>query len=84
MQQQVVTLVYNPAHDEAYNKACATSKNSDQPAHPRSLIRVFADRMFLLQSTGYPKRDKRKPLPNWVPWTDVHADLGLCWSHRSY
>ena len=50
-----------PAQDKAYNKACATSENSDQPAHPRSLIRVFADRICLLQPPGYPKREKRDP-----------------------
>ena len=70
-----------PAHDKTYNRTCATSEDSDQPAHPRSLIRVFADRMCLLQPPGYPKRDKRKPLSHWM---DVQADLSLCWSHRSY
>ena len=40
--------------------ACATSEDSDQPAHLRSLIRVFADRMCLLQPPGYPKRDKKR------------------------
>ena len=60
------------AHDKTYNKSCATSEDSDQPAHPRSLIRVFADRMFLLQPPGYPKRDKREPLLYVV---DVQADL---------
>ena len=29
---------FESAHDETYNKTCATSENSDQPAHPRSLI----------------------------------------------
>ena len=29
---------YKPAHDKAYNKTCATTLGSDQPAHPRSLI----------------------------------------------
>ena len=69
------------AHDKIYNKTCATSEDSDQPAHPRSLIRVFADCICLLQPPGYPKRDKREPLPYWV---DVQADLSLCWSHMSY
>ena len=32
-----------------------TSKDSDQPAHPRSLIRVFADRLCLLQPSSYPE-----------------------------
>ena len=41
--------IFEPAHDKTYNKTCAISEDSDQPAHPRSLIRVFADRMCLLQ-----------------------------------
>ena len=48
---------------------------------PRRLVRVFADRMCLVQPPGYPKRDEREPLPYLV---DVQADLSLCWSHRSY
>ena len=51
---------YEPAHDKTYNKTCATSKYSDQPMHPRSLIRVFADGMCPLQSPSYPKRDEKK------------------------
>ena len=56
-------FTYEPAHDKTYTKAYATSEDSDQPAYPRSLIRVFADRMCLLQPPGYPKGDKREPLP---------------------
>ena len=59
----------------------ATSEDSDQPAHLRSLIIVIADRMCLLKPPGYPKRDTQEPLPYWV---DVQADLCLYWSHRSY
>ena len=50
----------------------ATSEDSDQTAHLRSLIRVFAGHMCLLQPQGY---------PNWV---DVQAYLRLCCSQRSY
>ena len=63
-----------PAHDKTYKKSCATSEDSDQPAHPRSLIRVFADRMCLLQPSGYPKRDKLDPF-------HVQGDKSLCWLH---
>ena len=70
-----------PVHDKTYNKTCATSEDSDQPAHPRSLIRIFADRMCLLQPPGYPKWNKREPLPYWM---GVHAVLSICWSDRSY
>ena len=33
----------------------ATSEDSDQALHLRSLIRVFADRMYPLQPPGYPE-----------------------------
>ena len=49
----------------------ATIEDSAQPAHPRNVCRVFADRMCILQPLGYPNRDK---------WDS----LSLCWSHRSY
>ena len=62
-------------------KTCAISEDSDQPAHARSLIRVFADRVCLLQIPGYPKRDKQEALSYWV---NVQVDRSLCWSHRSY
>ena len=41
-------FLFEPAHDKTDNKTCAISEDSDQPAHPRSLIRIFADRMCLL------------------------------------
>ena len=68
----IIPNEYEPAHDKTYTTTCATSEDSDQPAHSRSLIRVFADRMCLLQHPGYPKRDTREPLPYWV---DVDALL---------
>ena len=77
----VITPRNKPAHDKTYNKTYATSEDSDQPAHPRSLIRVFADRIWLLQPSSYPKRDKQKPLSFWL---DAQADLSLYWSHKSY
>ena len=61
-------------------KTCATSEGTDQPALPRSLISVFGDRFYLLQSEGYPKKDKREPLPY---WSAIQADLIIFWSHRS-
>ena len=60
---QAYLLKCEPAHDKTYSKTCATSKDSDQPAHPHSLIRVFIDLMYLLQPPGYPKKDKQDPLP---------------------
>ena len=37
-----------PALDKTYKKTCASCKDSDQPAHPCSLIRVSADCMSSL------------------------------------
>ena len=71
----------NMSQCKTYNKTFATSEDSDQPAHPRSLIRVFTDRMYLLQPPGYLKRDRRELLLYWV---GIQADLSLCWSQRSY
>ena len=71
---ETIERLIEPAHDITYDKTCATSEDSDQPAHPRRLIRVLADRMCLLQPQGYPKMGKREPLPYWV---DVQAELSL-------
>ena len=51
--------INEPEHDKTYIKTCATSKDSDQPVDPRSLIRVFTDRMCLLQRPGYPKGEDK-------------------------
>ena len=67
--------------DKTYNRTWVTSEDSDQPAHPYSLVRVFADRTCLLQPLGFPKKDEQELLPYWV---DVQADLSLCWLHKSY
>ena len=73
LNSDAVQITNEPAHDKTYNKSCATSDDSDQPAHTRSLIRVFADRMCLLQPPGCPKRYKLGPY-----CMDVHVDPSLC------
>ena len=70
----IVLQAYERVHDKNYSKTCAISQDSDQSVHLCSLIRVFADHMCLLQSPGYPKRDKGEQLPYWV---DVQADLNF-------
>ena len=37
--------INEPWHRISNNVVCATSKDSDQPAHTRSLIRAFASRL---------------------------------------
>ena len=80
-EEKKTSITYEPAHDKTYNKTCATSEDSDQPTHPRRLIKVFVDRMCLLRLPGFSKEDEREPLPYWVA---VQADLSLCWLHQSY
>ena len=43
-------LLIETTHDKTYKRTCATSEDLDQAAHPRSLIRVLANHMCLLQA----------------------------------
>ena len=71
----MVHLSFEPVHDTAHKKTCSTSEDSDQPAYPLRLIRVFAYRMCLLQPPGYSKRNKQE---HFLHWVDVQqADLCL-------
>ena len=45
---EIVNLPFEQVHEISNNVVCATSKASDQPAHTRSLIRVFASRLSIL------------------------------------
>ena len=49
-------ILNEPAHDKTYNKICATSEDSDQPAHPRSHISL-TDRICLLLPPGLFKEE---------------------------
>ena len=73
-------MINEPAHDKTYNKSCETSKDSDQPAYPRSLIRIFADRMCRLQ----PPAIQREINKNLAKLGGLNDDLSFCWSHKYY
>ena len=45
---QAVTYFHCSEYMSRDNVICAISKNSDQPAHMRSLIRAFASRLNIL------------------------------------
>ena len=49
----IVLLVYEPQHEIANNVVCATSKGSEQPAHMRSVVTVFASRWNILRKVSY-------------------------------
>ena len=41
-------LIFEARHEISNNMVCANSKDSDQPAHKRSLIKDFASRLNIL------------------------------------
>ena len=59
---------------------CVPSKDSDQPGHPPSLIRVFAVRMKKPWFLSYPLSAQRRLWSDWADlWSDW-ADLSLRWA----
>ena len=44
-----------PGHSISYKIAPAPSEYSDQPAHPRNLIRVYTVRLKMISIFGYQK-----------------------------
>ena len=45
--------INEPRHEISNNVVGATSKDSDQPVHTRSLIRAFASRLNILRMLSY-------------------------------
>ena len=60
---------------------CAPSKDSDQPGHPPSLIRVFAVRMKKAWGLSYPLSPQQR---FWSDWADAQAYLSLRWAHTHF
>ena len=75
-----VILAYEVAYGKTYNKTWATSEDSDQPTHLRSLFSLRWSHVPSTASRQF-KRNKWESLPYWV---DAQTDLSLCWSHKSY
>ena len=71
---------YGPKREKTYLITCAPNEDSNQPAHPRSLIRVFAVRMTKLCILGYPTCAKWR---FWSACANAQADLNLHWAHLS-
>ena len=59
----------------------APSKDSDQPGHPPSLIRIFTIRMKKAWVLSYPLSVQRRL---WSDWADAQADLSLRWVHTHF
>ena len=48
--------IIEPQREEIYLLTCALNEDSNQPAHPHSLIRVFVVHMKKLCNLSYPKQ----------------------------
>ena len=60
---------------------CAPSKDSDQPGHPPSLMRVFTVHMKKPWVLSYPLSAQWRL---WSDWADAQADLSLCRVHSHF
>ena len=72
---------YEPQPDKTNKLTCAPSKDSDQPGHPPSLIRVFAVRVKKRWVLSYPLSTQQRLGSDWA---DAKADLSICWPHMSF
>ena len=51
-------IPYKPVSSKRYKLACASAEDSDQPVHPRSLIRVFGGRLCVAKSAFIRQKTK--------------------------
>ena len=73
--------LFEPSSDKTNEMTCAPSKDSDQPGHPPSLIRVFAVRMKKHWVLSYPLSAQQR---FWSDWVDSQADLSLRWAQSHF
>ena len=66
-----------PPHDKTNKMACAPSKDSDQPGHPPSLIRLFAVRMKKAWVLSYSMSAQRRLWSDWADESLVGAQIIL-------
>ena len=69
--------LFKPVQEKTYNKTCATSEDSDQPAYLHSLIRVFTDDMCLLHLRAKRKRRTLAILDGCVGWSEFVDPTGV-------
>ena len=74
-------FTYESRHDKTNKLTCAPSKDSDQPGHPPSLIRVITVRSMGSQG---PKLSSCGQRWLWSDWADAQADLSLHWAHMPF
>ena len=75
-----LVLKNEPYSQKTYLRTCAPSEDSDQPAHSRSLIRIFTERFLDIKRCQVSLCGQREL---WSDWADAHADLSLRWAHMT-
>ena len=75
-----VSSKYEQQREKAYRWIYAPIDDSDQSAHPHSLIRVFVVRVKKLCVLGYPKCSQWR---FWSDCADAQVDLNLRWVYMS-
>ena len=74
-----IPTLSEPPHGKTNKMICATSKDSDQPGYPPSLIRVLTVRS--VGSWGSNISSCRQLIR---VFADAQADLSFCWAHKSF
>ena len=67
-------LQYEQQRQKTYLRTCAPSENSDQPAHSRSLIRIFLCAFWITKYATFLHTDND---------ADTYAEWSLRWSIKS-
>ena len=73
-------LIYEQQHEKTHLRTCPPSEDSDQPAHSRSLIRIFTGRILDSQGCKVSPCGQRRLKSDCA---DAQADLSLRWAHIS-
>ena len=76
----VVHKQFVSSHEKTYLQPCEPTEDSNQHAHPHSLIRNFVVRMVKHCTLGYPKCAQRR---FWSVCANAQADLNLRWAQIS-
>ena len=78
--QSILAIILEPKRPKTHLRTCAPSKDSDQPAHLRSLTRNFTVRILDSQGCEVSSCRQRRL---WSDCADVQSDLSLRWAHMS-
>ena len=71
-------ILYASRLQTTFLRECPPSKASHQPAHSRSLTRIFSGAFWIVKNANFLHADNE----DWSDCADVRADLSLCWAYK--